>query len=76
MRAMAASPGWADALEDEESRDNYCATKAFVDALVAKGYELNKDLFYHHEPDAQPSGEAWAARVNIPLEIFKDLDEK
>ncbi|MGI6682344.1 MAG: alpha/beta hydrolase-fold protein [Myxococcota bacterium] len=69
-------PGWADALEDEESRDNYCATKAFVDALVAKGYELDKDLFYHHEPDAQPNEEAWAARVNIPLEIFKDLDEK
>ena len=63
----------ADAIEDENSRDNYCYTKAFADALHTIGYEYDKDLFHWHEPGAQHDEAAWAARVSRPLKIFSEI---
>ena len=62
-----------DAIEDENSRDNYCYTKAFADALYTIGYEYDKDLFHWHEPGAQHNEAAWADRVSRPLKIFSEI---
>lgn len=62
-----------DALEDENSRDNYCTTKKFAETLASVGYAYDVDLFHWHEPGAQHNEAAWAARVFRPLGIFKNL---
>jgi predicted alpha/beta superfamily hydrolase len=69
------STGPQDAHEDENERDNYCATRAFADALAAMGYEYQKDLYHWHEPGALHNEAAWAARVDKSLRIFKFLGE-
>lgn len=70
------STGPQDALVDEDDRDNYCSTKSFVEALHGIGYEYEVDLYHWHEQDAPHNEQAWAARVNKPLSIFKALGEK
>ncbi|MGI5830351.1 MAG: alpha/beta hydrolase-fold protein [Bradymonadia bacterium] len=69
------STGQEDAHKDENDRDNYCATKAFVDGLSAMGYEYEKNLYHWHEPEAEHNEAAWAARVFRPLTLFKNLDK-
>ena len=64
--------GTVEASSDEFSRDCYCFTRSFVDKMDEIGYEWKKDLFHHFEPGAQHNEAAWAARLVLPLTIFKD----
>ncbi len=41
-----------------------------ISALVAKGYELNKDLIWHVDKNAIHSESSWAQRIWRPLEFF------
>ena len=59
--------------DDPTDQDNYCSTAQMRDTLVAAGYTLDKDVFYHWEEGATHNEAAWRARVFRPLGIFKGL---
>lgn len=63
----------SDAKEDEDDRDNYCATVDFFNSLKNIGYTVEKDLYHWHEPGAEHTEAAWAARADRPLKIFLKL---
>jgi len=64
-----------EAAKDEALRDNYCFTRAFVDAMQTTGYTFGVDLFHWHEPGALHNEAAWAARVSRPLSLFMSLNQ-
>ena len=61
-----------DAKEDEDYRDNYCYTRAFVDKMAEIGYTFDVNLFHWFELNAAHNEDAWAARVSRPLMIFME----
>lgn len=61
--------------DDPDDADNYCVNRAFADAMAARGYTWDQDLFHWHEPGATHDEAAWAARVDRPLEIFLGLQD-
>lgn len=58
--------------DDPDSSDNYCETRQFADALAGAGFVWDDTLFHWHEPDAPHAENAWAARVDLPLQLFLD----
>ena len=58
--------------DDPDSSDNFCESRQFVDALAASGFEWEDTLFHWHDPDAPHAENAWAARVDLPLQLFVD----
>ena len=40
------------------------------DAMVAKGYRLNQDLYYYEAEGGIHNERSWAARVHLPLTWF------
>jgi predicted alpha/beta superfamily hydrolase len=51
-------------------RDNYDATNAMRDLLVARGYRLGVDLLQFSAPEGLHSEASWAARLHIPFQFF------
>lgn len=63
-----------DGIQDDYSAgDNYCETIQMRDTLEAAGYAYEVDLWHWHEPCAEHNEAAWAARVDLPLEVFAGL---
>lgn len=58
--------------DDPDATDNYCTTRAFVDALAASGWTWEVDLAHWWEEDAPHHESAWAARVHRPLVWFAE----
>lgn len=56
--------------DDPDGSDNYCETRQFADALADHGYVWDDNLFHWHEPDAPHQENAWADRVDLPLQLF------
>jgi pimeloyl-ACP methyl ester carboxylesterase len=59
--------------DDPNSADNYCENVQMRDLLQQMGYMADVDLFYAHDQDAPHNEAAWAARVDVPLQIFAGL---
>ena len=60
--------------DDGDANDNYCENLWFRDVLSEElGYRFDADLWHWHEPGASHNEAEWAARVNLPLEIFAGL---
>lgn len=59
-----------DGIDDDSGSDNYCETLQMEGVLEQKGYVLDQDLFYQHDPGAPHNEQSWAARVGVPLGIF------
>lgn len=59
--------------DDPGSADNYCENVQMRDLLEQIGYTPDVDLFYAYDQDAPHNEAAWAARVEVPLQIFADL---
>ena len=51
-------------------RDNYDATNAMRDRLVARGFRLGEDLLHFSFPDGLHSERSWALRVHLPFQFF------
>lgn len=51
-------------------RDNYDATNAMRDLLVARGFRLGVDLLQFSAPEGLHSEASWAARLHIPFQFF------
>jgi predicted alpha/beta superfamily hydrolase len=51
-------------------RDNYDATNAMRDRLVARGFRLGEDLLHFSFPDGVHSERSWAMRVHLPFQFF------
>lgn len=60
--------------DDPDDSDNYCVNRAFADTLGADGFVWGDTLFHWHEPGAEHSEAAWAARVFRPMSRFLELD--
>jgi hypothetical protein len=59
--------------DDGDDSDNYCSNRQLVDQLAASTHTWDTDLWHWHEPGAEHTEAAWAARVWRPLEIFAGL---
>ncbi len=59
--------------DDPTEADNYCENIQLRDTLVAAGYQYEVDLYHWWEPDATHDEMAWAARVDLPLQIFAGM---
>ena len=57
--------------DDGDDTDNYCTNRQLVDQLAASTHTWEVDLWHWHEPGAEHTESAWAARVWRPLELFK-----
>jgi hypothetical protein len=64
-----------DGIKDDASgaADNYCETEQMKEALEARGWQQEVDLWHWWEPGAGHNEAAWAARVFRPLAIFEGL---
>lgn len=51
-------------------RDNYDATNAMRDRLVARGFRLGEDLLHFSFPDGQHAERSWALRAHLPFQYF------
>jgi predicted alpha/beta superfamily hydrolase len=51
-------------------RDNYDATNAMRDLLVARGFRLGVDLLQFSAPEGMHTEASWAARLHIPFQFF------
>jgi predicted alpha/beta superfamily hydrolase len=51
-------------------RDNYDATNAMRDLLVARGYRLGVDLLQFSAPEGLHTEASWAARLHLPFQFF------
>lgn len=51
-------------------RDNYDATNAMRDLLVARGWRLGIDLLHFSFPEARHNERAWAGRTHMPFQFF------
>ena len=51
-------------------RDNYDATNAMRDRLVARGFTLGVDLLHFSFPDGLHSERSWAMRLHLPFQFF------
>ncbi len=60
--------------DDPDDSDNFCVNRKFADAMGADGFVWDETLFHWHEPGAEHSEAAWAARVFRPLEHFLAVD--
>jgi S-formylglutathione hydrolase FrmB len=60
--------------DDPNDGDNYCANRAFADAMAGNGYTWEQDLWHWHDAGAEHNEAAWAGRVDMPLSIFLSLD--
>lgn len=59
--------------DDPDSADNFCENAQMRDLLQQLGYTPDVDLHYVHDADAPHNEAAWAARVDVPLQIFAGL---
>ncbi len=51
-------------------RDNYDATNAMRDLLVARGYRLGTDLLQFSFPEGKHSESSWSDRLHVPFQFF------
>ncbi|MBL8909120.1 MAG: alpha/beta hydrolase [Archangium sp.] len=51
-------------------RDNYEATNAMRDLLLARGYRLGEDLLQFSFPEGAHSEHSWAGRIHLPFQFF------
>ncbi|GDX81264.1 hypothetical protein LBMAG42_30750 [Deltaproteobacteria bacterium] len=51
-------------------RDNYDATNAMRDRLVASGFRLGEDLLHFSFPDGVHAERSWAMRAHLPFQFF------
>ncbi len=51
-------------------RDNYDATNAMRDLLVARGFTLGDDLLAFSFPDGTHNEASWADRLHLPFQFF------
>jgi predicted alpha/beta superfamily hydrolase len=51
-------------------RDNFDATNAMRDLLIARGYQLGVDLLQFTFPDGTHHEQSWAERLHLPLQFF------
>ena len=51
-------------------RDNFDATNAMRDLLVARGYRLGVDLLQFSFPDGLHDEASWAGRIHVPFQFF------
>ena len=51
-------------------RDNYDATNAMRDRLVARGFRLGEDLLHFSFPDGLHTERSWALRAHVPFQYF------
>ncbi len=51
-------------------KDNYEATNAMRDLLVARGFVLGKDLMQFSFPEGLHEEDSWAARIHLPFQFF------
>lgn len=51
-------------------RDNYDATNAMRDLLVARGYRLGVDLLQFTFPEGTHDEGSWAGRLHVPFQFF------
>lgn len=51
-------------------RDNYEATTAMRDHLLAAGYEMGRDVLHIAYPGAAHDEISWAARSHVPFQLF------
>lgn len=51
-------------------QDNFEATRAMRNRLLARGWTLGTDLLYLAFPHARHDERAWAMRAHIPLQLF------
>ncbi len=56
--------------DDPDSSDDYCDTRAFVDAMADHGYVWNDNLFHWYASGAEHTEAAWADRLSHPFAIF------
>lgn len=50
--------------------DNFDATNAMRDLLVARGYRLGADLLQFSFPEDQHDVASWAGRIHVPFQFF------
>jgi len=51
-------------------RDNYDATNAVRDRLVARGFRLGEDLLHFSFPEGLHTERSWAVRTHLPFQFF------
>ncbi|MEZ4403486.1 MAG: alpha/beta hydrolase-fold protein [Kofleriaceae bacterium] len=51
-------------------KDNYGATNAMRDLLVARGYRLGVDLLQFSFPEGRHDERSWAERIHVPFQFF------
>lgn len=51
-------------------RDNYDATNAMRDRLVAAGFRLGEDLLHFSFPEGVHAERSWAMRAHLPFQFF------
>jgi hypothetical protein len=51
-------------------RDNYDATNAMRDLLIARGFRLGADLLQFSFPEGKHSESSWADRLHVPFQFF------
>jgi predicted alpha/beta superfamily hydrolase len=51
-------------------RDNFDATNAMRDLLIARGYQLGVDLLHFSFPEGVHHEQSWAARLHLPFQFF------
>lgn len=54
-------------------KDNYGATNAMRDLLVARGYRLGVDLLQFSFPEGQHDERSWSERIHVPFQFFFGL---
>jgi predicted alpha/beta superfamily hydrolase len=51
-------------------RDNFDATNAMRDLLIARGFTLGSDLLAFSFPEGKHQEASWAARLHVPFQFF------
>jgi predicted alpha/beta superfamily hydrolase len=51
-------------------RDNYDATNAMRDLLIARGFDLGDDLLQFSFPEGTHNESSWADRLHVPFQFF------
>ncbi|HEX7986538.1 MAG TPA: alpha/beta hydrolase-fold protein [Duganella sp.] len=57
-------------LDAGSKKDGIEHTLKMRDAMLARGYKLNEDLYFYESPDGVHNEKSWAARVHLPLTWF------
>lgn len=53
--------------------DNFAETQAMAHIMLARGYQLGRDLHYLAVPEAQHNESAWAQRLHLPFQFLLGL---